>query len=357
MFQPKTLFVIGAGSSAEFNFPTGTALMNIIKEKLVYDEAISSLADKEIHRALLTHVNRTPATAAVIYGLSDYVDAARQINRAMPLSASIDTYMDDHRSDARIQLCGRLAIVKAIMEAENRSKYLITPERARLLPPGSMESIDFDKLNNSWFVRFFRILKGGGVAKENVATIFNNISIISFNYDRSLEYMLVGGLHSYYAIPEADAEGILEKLRILHPYGTVGPWHEGGDHLPFGQMAGAPDDLLKLASRIRTYTEFSAHAEEVKRMVSEASVIIFLGFGYVQENMRLLGLNEHARATRQIYGTAFSSSQADKVIIHGMLSKFLADGFRERPHPNPAVDVFGGTCAQLFNEYSLKMSG
>jgi hypothetical protein len=35
----------------------------------------------------------------------------------------------------------------------------------------------------------------------------------------------------------------------------------------------------------------------------------------------------------------------------------LADWFRDRPHPNPAVDVFGGTCAQLFDEYSLKMSG
>jgi hypothetical protein len=255
VFQSKTLFVIGAGASAEFNFPTGTDLMNRIKGKLVYDEAISSLADKEIHRALLTHVNRTPPSAAVIYGLNDYVDAARQINRAMPLSASIDTYMDDHRSDARIQLCGRLAIVKAIMEAEGISKFIFTPESAPRLPPGIMSSVDFDKLNNSWFVRFFRILKGGGVSKENVAAIFNNISIISFNYDRSVEYMLVGGLHYYYGILESEAEVILQTLRIIHPYGTVGPWHEGDDHLPFGQIADGLDDLLKLANRIRTYTE------------------------------------------------------------------------------------------------------
>jgi hypothetical protein len=122
VFQPKTLFVMGAGASTEFNFPTGAALMNIIKEKLVYDEAKFSLSDAAIHRALLTHVNRTLPGAPVIYGLSDYVDAARQIVRAMPLSASIDTFMDDHRTDARIQLCGKLAIVKAILEAEGTSK-------------------------------------------------------------------------------------------------------------------------------------------------------------------------------------------------------------------------------------------
>jgi hypothetical protein len=82
VFQPKTLFVMGAGASTEFNFPTGAALMNIIKEKLVYDEAKFSLSDAAIHRALLTHVNGTPPGAPVIYGLSDYVDAARQIVRA-----------------------------------------------------------------------------------------------------------------------------------------------------------------------------------------------------------------------------------------------------------------------------------
>lgn len=275
MFQPKTLFVMGAGASTEFNFPTGAALMNIIKEKLVYDEAKFSLSDAAIHRALLTHVNRTPPDAPVIYGLSDYVDAARQIVRAMPLSASIDTFMDDHRTDARIQLCGKLAIVKAILEAEGTSKYKFSPERARVLPPGDMETVDFNALENTWFVRFFKILRGGGISKENVAAIFDNISIISFNYDRSVEYMLVASLYSYCGFPEGEAEGILEKLRIIHPYGTVGPWREGGDHLPFGETADGPDDLLKLASRIRTFTEFSAHADEVKRMVSEASVIIF----------------------------------------------------------------------------------
>jgi hypothetical protein len=355
VFRPKTLFGMGAGASAEFDFPTGAALMNIIKEKLVYDEAKFSLSDAAIHRALLTHVNGTPPGAPVIYGLSDYVDAARQIVRAMPLSASIDTYMDDQRSDPCIQLCGRLAIVKAIMEAEGACKYKFSPERARILPPGTMETVDFNLLENTWFVRFFKMLRGGGVSKENVATIFNNISIVSFNYDRSAEYMLLAGLYSYYGIPEAEAESILEKLRILHPYGTVGPWREGGAHLPFGQIADSPDDLLKLAKRISTYTELSAHADDVKDLVGEAQVIIFLGFGYIQENMRLLGPNDEARAARHIYGTAYGFSQPDKVIIHGILAKFLIPAFSVW-NPNPAVDLFGGTCAGLFDEYPLKMS-
>jgi hypothetical protein len=171
VFRPKTLFVMGAGASAEFDFPTGAALMNIIKGKLVYNEDKFSLSDEEIHRALLTHVNRTPPGASVVHGLSDYVDATRQIIRAMPLSASIDTFMDDHRTDVRIQMCGKLAIVKAIIEAERTCKYKFNPERARVLPAGDMEAVDFNALKDTWFVRFFKILRGGGISRENVATM------------------------------------------------------------------------------------------------------------------------------------------------------------------------------------------
>jgi hypothetical protein len=105
------------------------------------------------------------------------------------------------------------------------------------------------------------------------------MSVISFNYDRSLEHFLVQAMCTYYTISEPEAEGILQKLGIFHPYGTVGPWCEGCDHQPFGKVTNSPQELLRLAQRIHTYTESSVHSEEVKRTVSKAEVIIFLRFG------------------------------------------------------------------------------
>ena len=123
LFESKTAFILGAGASAELKFPTGIALMQHIKRKLSLDRNQTFLSDQEIHSALLTHVNQTRPDSPSQYSLSDYLEAAEQISLAMPLSVSIDTYMDDHRTDPRIELCGRLAIVKSILEAEHNSKH------------------------------------------------------------------------------------------------------------------------------------------------------------------------------------------------------------------------------------------
>ena len=62
-----------------------------------------------------------------------------------------------------------------------------------------------------------------GVPKENVSQIFDNVSFIVFNYDRCIEHFLLFVLQNAYGISDREAGKILvEKLRIIHPYGVVG---------------------------------------------------------------------------------------------------------------------------------------
>jgi hypothetical protein len=188
--------------------------------------------------------------------------------------------------------------------------------------------------------------------EERVHEIFDNVSVINFNYDRALEYFLVEALRTYYDLSEEDAERVLLNLRILHPYGTVGPWHEGTDHLPFGEVVPDPGNLLHLAKRIRTYTETSQHAEDVKKLVSNARTIIFLGFGYIEENLELLGPDQPSRSTVKIYGTAYKISEHDRAIIEWRLGRFLSgDAGPGVSAGQPRVALLDGKCAQLFDEH------
>jgi hypothetical protein len=259
----------------------------------------------------------------------------------MPLSVSIDTYMDDHRTDPRIELCGRLAIVKSILEAEHNSKHEFFTD----MPQGQLFRVDFNKLAPTWFARFFKILR---VPKETLSEVFENVSIVNFNYDRSVEFFLTEALRTYYKLSEEDAQHLLLKLRIVHPYGTVGPWHEGTDHLPFGEVVDSLR-LLHLAPRIRTYTESSKHSEDARRIVREAQRMIFLGFGYIAENNRLLGPDD-VRSTQKIYGTAYSISESDQAVIRWHLGRFLASA-NPGPAGQPPIMLFSGKCAGLFDEH------
>jgi hypothetical protein len=348
MLRFKTLFVLGAGTSAEMHFPIGSELTRKIAGKLRRDSTDPNrLADHDIHAVLIDHVRRTPPGTSPIYDLTDYLKAASQIAQAMPLANSIDSYLDDHKSDPCIQLCGKLAIVKAITDQENSSAVDFDAG-------GGM--LNLNSLASTWYGQFWQFLIRSGVTREDLLqSLFSNVAVITFNYDRSLEHFLVQAIHTYY--PQADANEVFKKLTLFHPYGTVGPWLEGAEHQPFSEVV-SPDKLLRLAQRIQTYTDKSAHAEELKRVVSEAAeVMVFLGFGYNDANLKLLGPHPNTRSTRQIYGTALGISQPIQSVITDSLRSFLNPAIADRVQGGlPRVALFDGKCSDLFNHFPLQFA-
>lgn len=56
----------------------------------------------------------------------------------------------------------------------------------------------------------------------------NKISIITFNYDRSLEHSLFTALKNSYAKNDRDCASKLKNIPIVHVYGQLGylPWQD-----------------------------------------------------------------------------------------------------------------------------------
>lgn len=135
------------------------------------------------------------------------------IRDAMPQALSIDNYLDAHSSDEKIELCGKLAIVECILEAERQSRLFFK------LPEAS--GIDMSGLNETWYANFFQLLTEN-VRKEDVGKVFENVSFIVFNYDRCIEHFLVYATANYYRITIENAQQLVSKLTLLHPYGVVG---------------------------------------------------------------------------------------------------------------------------------------
>jgi len=61
-----------------------------------------------------------------------------------------------------------------------------------------------------------------GVKCADVDEIFNNVSIVCFNYDRCIEIFLKEALITYYKIDEIKSVDLVGRLNIIHPYGSVG---------------------------------------------------------------------------------------------------------------------------------------
>jgi hypothetical protein len=144
----KTVFVIGAGASKEACLPVGAELRESITVALDLrvERFIRVSGDDTIVEAL-----RLAAAAEdpPLGDINPYLHAARQICKAMPLDISIDNFINTHQGDAKIERCGKLAIVRTILTAEKDSLYV---DRTG---PGT---IDYRRLDGTWFNTLFQLL-------------------------------------------------------------------------------------------------------------------------------------------------------------------------------------------------------
>ena len=268
MFKSRTLFIVGAGASAEVGLPIGSQLAGTISKKLdiQYDDFGQRLISGDV-RIFEQFVG------AFRNEVNEYQKACWLIRDGIRLSNSIDDFLDVHSQIDRVKRVGKTAIVRAILEAERSSKlFYDTSRRDR--------RIDLATLEGTWFIKFVRML-GRGVPLEKIDTIFDNVAFIVFNHDRCIEHFLFLAIQQLYAIDGRTAAKLLSKLCIIHPYGVVA-------ELPFtsgeGVAYGGPGEhhdapYLGLSDRIRTYTEQigdPAELNAIREQVSVANKIVFL---------------------------------------------------------------------------------
>jgi hypothetical protein len=330
MFRENTVFIVGAGASKEAGLPTGAELKTRISDliDIKFDGFNQISGDRTITECLREHVRQPDRPRGDI---NPYLHAAWQICAALPQAISIDNYIDARR-DEKIELCGKLGIVKSILDAERNSLLFVDPVRDR-------PNVDYESLRATWYTSFMQLLTEG-VTIDEVEHIFRNISIITFNYDRCIEHFLFHALRTYFGIDEARCIALLQSLRVFHPYGAVGtlPWQVGGDGVGFGANR---SDLLNLAGQIRTFTECLEDAPEVDAMrnrVKEAEVVVFLGFAFHRLNMELITPRAPTKATR-IYATAKGISKSDCDVVQGQIAGFLG---RETRGQFSETTVHGG---------------
>ena len=136
MADRKTLMVVGAGASKEAGIPTSQGLKENIAGylKLQFEDFGKRISgDDSIFEALtLASGEQEPTNAGWL--LNQYLDAAWQIHTAMPQALSIDNFIDLHQGNEKIELCGKLAIVRAILHWERKSLLFTDPLQAYSKP-------------------------------------------------------------------------------------------------------------------------------------------------------------------------------------------------------------------------------
>ena len=278
MSHKRLVFVLGAGSSVPYGYPSG----------------------RELVQRIVTPGPGSPSFTAT--NRSDF-EAFRE-KLANCKARSIDAFLgrDKRRTFEDV---GKLAIAETLIRCELHGR------------------IFYDTVQDDWYEYVFNLCLADKTDIQDAQGL--DIAFVTFNYDRSLEHFLFTFLvNNFDTDPVVVADIIGRCIPIVHVYGSLGPlpWQDATIGRAYSSVI-SPDIVQKAADSITILHQGKDDSEafcQAHKLFEDADIIYILGFGYHSENMRRLKipferLGGHSASANvkplRIFGTTFGLTDAE----------------------------------------------
>ena len=279
--------MLGAGASRPYGFPSGAELVEFI----------------------YTHTRSPGQQLVTLLGQCGFgYEQVTEFGRDLKLSGlpSIDSFLE-HRKEFRD--VGKAAIGAVLLPLENESCF---------------ETSQYKANNSPWYdylVRHAGDLRR--IAEKDL------LSILTFNYDRSMDYFLYLHFRKAYGMNEEQASQYCSRISIIHLYGKLGelPHTDKEDGLAYGSPVDRRS-IEQVTGNIKVMFEgesATAAFEAGINQLQNSEVICFLGFGYHPPNVTRLQFPEIGRQ-KILVGSGFGITESERNPIRTHFGKRLEMG-------------------------------
>ncbi len=265
------LFVLGAGASQPYGYPTGQQLKwNIIND---FSNSTGPTYD----------LLRSEFSAEVLKGFAASFKASKL--------DSIDAFL---RMNTDYELIGKKAIAANILQAQSTS--------------------NLDPAGKDWFGYIYNRLIGTDESRLSDP----RISFITYNYDHSIEVQLINAFKHSFNLNDTEAKKSFVKIKIHHVYGDIGDFssplnhvHKINEHFHFENNTRARA-IEEAAKSIKVmYGQRDEVPEDVREMFF-GKEIYFLGFGFDKLNIQRLGIDWKRFERVIVKASGFGLTNAEK---------------------------------------------
>lgn len=297
MFSKKTVFIIGAGASISYGFPSGKQLKNNILNMSIVE------AEAELEHVI--NVRRGGLYKQFIEELRDSE------------SQSIDTFWEHKKENEDYQTIGKLLIGLEILKCEYEHENNRKSRKQEIRP-------------DDWCQYFIGKLMPHFEKLEK-----EQVTFLTFNYDRSLEYQLYKALKARNGLSEQETFKKLSKMPIIHLHGSIGELDHASysaDYIPYAEfkMNSGPfkrktsenstvdeprsDFYNRVISNIKIVHEDgiqdSKEFKEAHGAINSSKQVVLLGFGYLEDNIRRLKLSTYA-TSKKVLATSYEMRESE----------------------------------------------
>ncbi|MCL2207241.1 MAG: hypothetical protein FWB90_03990 [Fibromonadales bacterium] len=287
------LFIIGAGASKPYGFPTGYELLKKMKGLKTLMNKSEQLHQSEIDRLKKKSYPLKDPEAEIMEENLELRKEMSRIGTDDPRVAKIFNNALDELSKSQAPsvddfLRNRTDIYEINMTKMILSKIILFYER-RYRKREVESDIDWIQYLCTYTDR------------KNNLNDFLKSKFIIFNYDRIFEYCILNYLTSENKCHRSNGlHMVVNCMDITHVHGDLGKL----DKFEFGSEF---NDIE--FTRLRTVwdkkDEFKNVYSEINKYFLESNRVFFLGFGYLKENLDVLEINQGSNilSGKEIYGT------------------------------------------------------
>lgn len=279
MINKEMVFIIGAGGSIPYGFPSGSGL---VQEIINY--------------------TRQPLGFEILKNYNYEIEEIQRFSELLRDSRtpSIDLFLANQSE--KNKAIGKFSIAKLIGEKIYAS------------PTTPNDSDDWYRIIYTKMLDKF----------ENIGE--NKISFITFNYDISLENYLYHAFRAFYNnYDENKLKEMLGQINFIHIYGSIDdpPWKKENPDIQLITSMSDFATIDKASKRIKTIEEGHISDKDIlkaKRLMSTCEKIFITGFGYNETNIKIIGLNDPKfKGKDVIVGNSFGLGRAQKEDIGSIL--------------------------------------
>ncbi|TAL70211.1 MAG: hypothetical protein EPN88_06400 [Bacteroidetes bacterium] len=271
----KTVFILGAGASIPYGYPSGPKLVSLILDsldpnylfKFSYKNKFpgsGNIMESEITQTFSDHglyVKHGFSTNLI----AEFSEALKNSNKD-----SIDSFLLERKSYYEI---GKFAIANCILKCENPTEFQAT--------------------NQNWLKYLWNKIN-----QSRNDFISRDISFITFNYDRLLEYYFYTSLKYSFDMSDKEIMDALNSKQIIHLHGVVGllPWQDqengfdynytGSDiNSVYNRVSKASKNIKIVYDRVE---EADQNFDRTYDLLKDANRIYILGLGFHNLNLSRL---------------------------------------------------------------------
>lgn len=288
MIIKPTLFILGAGASIPYGYPSGATLRNQICEG---------------SRGVSTELARNISTS-FDFSAVDVMEFAREFQQSR--IASIDSFLAKRPEYSDL---GKAAIATLLIPHENDSVF---------------DEVDADE---DWYFQLWNALVAGVHSLEELA--LNQVRVLTFNYDRSLERYLHLAIKHTFNVSDEVALDALGYFKIEHVYGSLGQFGLSDANQTRTYRGKINAIHLNIAvSSIRVIPEARDNDQvftNAKDAFSWAKHVCLLGFGFDQLNVERLGFRDIVLSANElvvpskIVASVYGKTKAQQMIAKNSL--------------------------------------